>query len=198
MISNAVYYLQTVNPDADESTQEYLNMISSEVRGASKIISDLLDFSRTRMPERQEIGVSELVAQVLERKPPPENVQVKTEFPEDLSEIYVDPGQINQVLINLVVNAYQAMLEGGKLVIKAEVKSDKVRLAIKDDGSGISEDHMTKLFEPLFTTKTKGIGLGLAVSKNLVETNGGTIEVESVKGVGSTFTITLPTEKDIS
>ena len=198
VISNAVYYLQTVNPDADESTQEYLNMISSEVRGASKIISDLLDFSRTRMPERQEIGVSELVAQVLERKPPPENVGVKTEFPEDLPEVYVDPAQINQVLINLVVNAYQAMLEGGKLVIKAEVKSDKVRLAIKDDGSGISEDHMTKLFEPLFTTKAKGIGLGLAVSKNLVETNGGTIEVESVKGVGSTFTITLPTEKDIS
>jgi signal transduction histidine kinase len=123
-------------------------------------------------------------------------VGVKTEFPEDLPKVYVDPAQINLVLINLIVNAYQAMLEGGKLVIEADVIGDGVQLAIKDDGSGISEDHMTKLFEPLFTTKAKGIGLGLAVSKNLMETNGGTIEVESVKGVGSTFTITLPTERD--
>ena len=192
VISNAVYYLQAINPDADESTREYLNMISSEVRDAEKIISDLLDFSRTRMPERQEIGVSELVAQVLEKKPPPENVGVKTEFPEDLPEVYVDPAQINQVLINLVVNAYQAMNEGGKLVIKGENKNNQVLITINDNGSGISEDHMTKLFEPLFTTKAKGIGLGLAVSKNLVETNGGTIEVESEEGAGSTFTLHLP------
>jgi signal transduction histidine kinase len=198
VISNAVYYLQTVNPDADESTQEYLNMISSEVQNAGKIISDLLDFSRTRMPERQEIGVSELVAQVLERKPPPENVQVSTEFPEDLPEVYVDSAQINQVLINLVVNAYQAMLEGGKLVIKAEVIGDEVRLAIKDNGIGISPENMKKLFEPLFTTKPRGIGLGLAVSKTLLETNGGSIEVESEEGAGSTFKVNLPNKERTS
>jgi signal transduction histidine kinase len=192
VISNAVYYLQTVNPDADESTQEYLNMISAEVRGASKIISDLLDFSRTKMPERQEIGVSELVAQVLEKKPPPENVQVKKEFPEDLPEVYVDPAQIHQVLSNLVENAYQAMLEGGKLVIKGENKNNQVLISINDNGIGISPENMKKLFEPLFTTKAKGIGLGLAVSRTLLETNGGTIEVESEEGRGSTFTVILP------
>ena len=125
-------------------------------------------------------------------------MQVKTEFSEDLPEVYVDPDQISLVLINLVVNAYQAMLEGGKLVIKADVIGDEVQLAIKDDGIGISPDHMKKLFEPLFTTKAKGIGLGLAVTKNLVETNQGTIVVESVKGMGSTFTLILPTEKDFS
>jgi signal transduction histidine kinase len=192
VISNAVYYLQTVNPDADESTQEYLNMISSEVQNAGKIISDLLDFSRTKMPERQEIGVSELVAQVLEKKPPPENVQVKKEFPEDLPEVYVDPAQINQVLSNLVENAYQAMLEGGKLVIKGENKNNQVLISINDNGIGISPENMKKLFEPLFTTKAKGIGLGLAVSRTLLETNGGTIEVESEEGRGSTFTVILP------
>jgi signal transduction histidine kinase len=198
VISNAVYYLQAINPESDETTQEYLNIISSEVRDAEKIISDLLDFARTRTPERRGIGVSELVAKVLERKPPPEDVQVKTEFPEDLPEVYVDPDQINLVLINLVVNAYQAMLEGGKLVIEADVIGDEVRLAIKDDGIGISPDHMKKLFEPLFTTKAKGIGLGLAVTKNLVETNQGTIKVESVKGVGSTFTVILPAGEVVS
>jgi signal transduction histidine kinase len=135
---------------------------------------------------------------VLERKPPPENVQVSTEFPEDLPEVYVDSAQINQVLINLVVNAYQAMLEGGKLVIKAEVIGDEVRLAIKDNGIGISPENMKKLFEPLFTTKPRGIGLGLAVSKTLLETNGGSIEVESEEGAGSTFKVNLPNKERTS
>ncbi len=192
VISNAVYYLQTVNPDADESTQEYLNMISAEVRGASKIISDLLDFARTRMPARQEIGVSELVATVLEKKPPPEDVQVKTEFPEDLHEVYVDPAQINQVLVNLVVNAYQAMNEEGKLVIKGENKNDQVLITINDNGSGISPENMRKLFEPLFTTKPRGVGLGLSISKSIIEANGGSIEVESEEGEGSIFKVKLP------
>jgi signal transduction histidine kinase len=167
-------------------------MISTEVRGSEKIISDLLDFSRTKMPERHEIGVFELVAQVLEKIPPPENVGVKTEFPEDLPEVYVDPAQINQILTNLVVNAYQAMNEKGKLIIKGENRNNQVLITINDSGRGISEEHLKLLFEPLFTTKAKGIGLGLAVSKTLVETNGGTIEVESEVGKGSTFTLILP------
>ena len=117
---------------------------------------------------------------------------MSTEFPDDLPEVYVDPVHINQVLINLVENAYQAMNEGGKLVINGENKNDQVLITINDNGSGISEDHLTKLFEPLFTTKAKGIGLGLAISKNLVENNGGTIVVESEEGEGSTFTLFLP------
>jgi signal transduction histidine kinase len=83
-------------------------------------------------------------------------------------------------------------------MIEADVIGNEVQLAIKDDGIGISPDHMKKLFEPLFTTKAKGIGLGLVIIKNLVETNQGTIKVESVEGVGSTFTLILPTKKDIS
>ena len=214
VISNAVYFLQMTLADADEATREYLGIISSEVRGAEKIVSGLLDFSRTRLPDREEIAVSNLVSQVLERQPPPENVEVTTQTPSDLPPVFVDPRQIGQVLGNLVTNAYQAMPDGGRLMISVLEdegtgrRGDKetrrqgdslpvssspcLRVSISDTGCGISEENLEKIFEPLFTTKARGIGLGLAVSKNLVEANGGSIEMESEMGKGSTFTVKLP------
>jgi len=203
VISNAVYYLQTILPDADETTKEYLEMISSEVRHGEKIVSDLLDLSRTKPAEREEIAVSDLVAQVLEKQPPPEKVKVTTKIASDLPPLFVDPRQVGQVLVNLVINAYEAMPEGGRLTIKAKGKKGKMYLSISDAGCGISKEKMERLFEPLFTTKARGIGLGLAVSKNLVEANGGSIEVESPSaplrtgevGKGSTFTVVLPTKE---
>ncbi len=201
VISNAIYFLQMTLPDTDETTREYLGIISSEIHGAEKIISGILDFSRTRPPEREEIAVSDLVVQVLERRPPPEDVEVTTEIRSNLPPVFVDPRQIGQVLLNLVTNAYQTMPDGGRLIIAATVSSDLsptsnlqslISISITDTGCGIPQENLGKIFEPLFTTKAKGIGLGLAVSKNLVETNGGSIEVESEVGKGSTFTMKLP------
>ncbi len=126
--------------------------------------------------------------------------------------MYVDPRQMEQVLGNLVVNACQAMTgaenkaskkDGGRLVINAWLvagkgrrtvsgKSGSIAVSVKDTGTGIAPENMKKLFEPLFTTKLKGIGLGLAVSKRLIEVNGGSIQVESVPGQGSEFIIYLP------
>jgi len=205
VISNAVHYLKMVNPDADETTIEYLDMISSEVHGAERIISSLLDFGRTRPAEREEIGVSALVDRALERRPPPEGVQVTTQIADDLPPAYVDPQQIELVLGNLVTNAYQAMPDGGNLTINAARRGDpcgrpasgrpEVSISITDTGCGISAENMEKLFEPLFTTKARGVGLGLSVSMTLAQANGGTIEVESTEGEGTTFTVTLPTDK---
>ncbi|MBL7177824.1 MAG: PAS domain S-box protein [Desulfobacteraceae bacterium] len=195
VISNAVYYLKMVMPDAEETIKEYLETISEEVNRSTKIISDLLDFSRIKSVERKEIAVSDLGTQALEKQPVPENVKMATTIPSDLPPVFVDNKQINQVLLNLVTNACQAMPEGGKLSISAIAKQDKVHVSVTDTGSGISKENMEKLFEPLFTTKARGIGLGLAVSKNLVEANGGSIKVESEKGKGSTFTVILPTKE---
>jgi len=198
VISNAIYFLQMVLSDADETTKEYLDIIASEVRNSTKIVSDLLDFARTRPAEREEIAVSDLVARALEKHPPPEGVQVTTEIVSDLPAVFVDPRQMGQVLGNLVTNGYQAMPEGGQLILKTSEVSGKpprsgwVYLSIADTGCGISEKNLDKIFEPLFTTKAKGIGLGLAVSKNLVEANRGSIEVQSEVGKGSTFTVRLP------
>lgn len=114
VISNAVYYLRMVLPDADETIKEYLEMISSEVGNSQKIISDLLGFSRTKSPDREETAVSELLAEVLETQPAPEEVKVSLEIPSHLPAVFVDPRQIGQVLSNLVTNAYHAMPEGGR------------------------------------------------------------------------------------
>lgn len=192
VINNALYYLKIIMPDADEKVMEYLDLIESEVQSAEKIVSDLMDFSRTKPVEREEISISDLMHPVLDKLPPPENILVSTDFPPDLPRVFVDPRQICQVLNNLVLNAYQAMIDGGNLYIKAVQEQNEILLMIKDTGCGISEDHMKKIFEPLFTTKKGGIGLGLSITKNLVEANGGKIEIRSRAGQGSTFTVFLP------
>ena len=209
VISNAVYYLKTVLPDAGEQVKEYLELVEEETIISEKIVSDLLDYGRTRPPEREDVNAAEMVRQTLERLPTPDEIEVNIKIPEDIPEVYADPHQIGQVLINLVKNAYQAMPDGGKLTISAHAieisegsgkppRFERVALSIADTGCGISKENIAKLFTPLFTTKARGIGLGLATSKNLVEANGGTIEVESdgLPGKGSTFTIGLPVKSE--
>ncbi len=203
VITNAVYYLQMALSGTDETTREYLGIISSEVGNADKIISDLLSLSQVKAGEREQTAVSDLVAQVLEKQAPPENVRATTEAPAELPPVCVNSRQIGQVLGNLVANAYHAMPEGGELVIKtAEVSKrlpkPQVAISISDTGYGIPKENLEKIFEPLYTTKARGIGLGLAVSKNLVEVNGGRIEVESEQGRGSTFRVFLPSERSPS
>jgi PAS domain S-box-containing protein len=192
-ITNAVYFLQMTLADADETTREYLQLISTQAQNAGKIVSDLLDFSRKPIADRELTSVSELVSQLLETSVPPANVEVFTLVSPDLPPAKVDPQQIGQVLENLVTNAYQAMPDGGTLTVRSEAHDDEVHLAVVDTGAGISDGDMDSLFEPLFSTKPGGIGLGLAVSKTLVEANAGRIEVQSKKGKGSTFTVILPT-----
>jgi len=191
-ITNAVYFLQMTLADADEKTQDYLHLIASQTQTAGKIVSDLLDFSRETPADKQRTPITELVSQLWERRPPPDNVEATTLVPDNLPPAFVDPQQIGQVLDNLVINAYQAMPDGGSLTVRADVKGGQLHLSITNTGVGIPKEHMEKLFEPLFSTKPRGIGLGLAVSKTLLEANGGSIEVESEEGKGSTFTVILP------
>jgi signal transduction histidine kinase len=201
VINSSVYYLKLVQPDADDMIKKHLGIIEKEVWNSEKIITDLLDFARIKSVDRKAVSVSDLIRQTLERFPAPESVEVTLEIPTDLPRIFVDPRQMIQVLGNITVNAYQAMKDGGKLTVSSRQSSVKagslitdnwILITVKDSGVGIPPENMRKLFEPLFTTKTKGIGLGLAVSKKLTEANGGRIEVESEAGVGSTFTIWLP------
>jgi signal transduction histidine kinase len=204
VILNAVYYLRLVQPDADDKIRQYHGLIEQEVRSAEKIVTDLLDFARIKSVDREAVSVSDLIRQTLERFPAPPTVEVTLEIPADLPRVHVDLRQMTQVLGNLTVNACQAMKDGGQLIVSSDQlsvngntstslsSSQWVRIAVKDTGVGISPENMKKLFEPLFTTKTKGIGLGLAVSQKLIEANGGRIEVESEPGVGTTFTVFLP------
>ncbi len=192
VMSNAIYYLELVHSEADQVTREYLEIIAQEIQNAEKIISDLLDFGRIKVPTRRSVTVPSIVDALLSSSASPDDVEITTRIPKDLPEVLVDPQQIGQILGNLITNAYQAMPTGGSLSIEARTKLDGVALSVTDTGTGMSLETMDKLFEPLFTTKAKGIGLGLAISKYLVEANEGTISVESQEGQGSTFTIFLP------
>lgn len=197
VISNAIYFLQMVLTDADATTTEYLTLINTRVQEAEKIVSDLLNLSRNRTADRTDVTVTELVDDALSRHPASDTVTIVQEFPSDLPVLFVDPQQIRQVLANLITNAYQAMPGGGQLTIAATARQDLVTLSITDTGTGMSPEIMAKVFEPLYTTKAKGIGLGLAISKNLAEANGGRINVQSIKGRGSTFTVSLPVSQGL-
>ena len=192
VMSNAVYFLRMVIADGDETTEEYLGIIEEEIANSRRIITDLLDFARTRLPQREATAPGDLVRQSLERCVIPESVEVAVEVPDDLPSLGVDPLQLGQVLTNFIDNAVQAMPNGGLLRIGAQQTGNAVAVFVADSGEGISPENMKRLFQPLFTTKAKGVGLGLVVCRNLVEANGGRIEVESEVGKGTTFTVLLP------
>jgi two-component system NtrC family sensor kinase len=151
-----------------------------------------LSFARDKKPALQKTQINTIVQDALSRTTVPDKVAVITELGEYLPPLMADSDQIGQVFINLILNAAQAMPNGGRLEIATKAKDGFIVTEFKDNGCGISDENLGKLFEPLFTTKAKGIGLGLAVSKQLIEAHEGTIEVESQVGKGTTFRVRLP------
>jgi PAS domain S-box-containing protein len=195
VMSNAVYFLQTVLADANETIKEYLNIIKDEIAGSERIVSDLLDSVRTNPPQIQTVGIAELIEQILSKYTVPSSVTVKLDIPATLPPLRVDAMQIQQVFRNLISNGVEAMQEGGTLEIRAfENKQDgTVTVSVCDSGIGMAPELLAKLFQPLFTTKARGIGLGLVIVKNLTQANGGKVEVQSEPGKGTTFAVIFPT-----
>ncbi len=194
VITNVAYYLKMKLPSPDEAFSEHLEIMEAEAKAATKIVSDLLEFGRMVQPERAQVGVSDLIDSALEGSTPGENIRVSTRTESDLSPAFVDSQQIAQVLRNLIRNACESMPEGGDLTISADepMPQETIRIQVSDTGTGIPPENLQKIFKPLFTTKPRGIGLGLAISQKLVEANGGRIEVQSEEGKGSTFVVWLP------
>ena len=192
VISNALYLLDTSMHDPDERTRNYIQMIRQETSRSDKIISDLLTFTRIRPGSRQPVDMEELVEKALRRYEAPPLIIVKTSMADDLQPAYVDEGQIEQVLGNLITNAYQAMQKGGTLTIAGEDCGEELLISVSDTGVGIRPENLMRIWEPLYTTKAKGIGLGLTVTKLLTEANGGRVQVKSKAGKGTTFSLRLP------
>lgn len=192
VISNAVFFLKTVLENADETVKEYLDIIKAEVSNTERIISDLLDFARTRTPQKSRIMIGQLLATCVEKSGIPENVNAELGLPE--IAINADPLQMRQVFVNLIRNAVDAMPGGGTIRICAESSPGFVDIMVSDTGEGIAPGNMARLFQPLFTTKAKGLGLGLTIIRNLTETNGGSVSVESSPGKGTAFTVRMPVD----
>ncbi len=188
-----------------EKTEHQLLKMEKELERTSRIIRNLLDFSRQSEPNIRAIDLNQVIEAALllvEHQISLENIKLEKKLDASLPLVHADFDQIQQVLINIILNANQAMPEGGTLTIATsavpgveidEFTKDTVRIDIKDTGVGISEENLSKLFTPFFTTKEKGkgVGLGLPVVHGIIERHKGKIEVESELGVGTTFTIYL-------
>ena len=192
-IKNAAYFLNMAMKDPEPEVKEALEIMDNEIRASNRIIISLLDFTRPKPANRLKVDLNEIVLDGLSRFRMPENVKVVNQLNETPLIILADPDQLSQVFRNIIHNAIQAMPEGGRLLIKSEALSPKwVTASFTDTGTGINEETQKKVFEPLFTTKARGIGLGLSLTKMLIEAHEGTIEVQSELGKGSTFTVKLP------
>jgi PAS domain S-box-containing protein len=193
VMNNAVYFLQTVLADADDSVKEYLEIIKGEIAVSDRIVGDLLDSVRTKPPQPEVVGVAALVEQTLRKLSIPASIALELDIPGTLPPLRVDALQIHQVLRNLISNGVEAMPDGGTLEIRAAENPDgTVTVGVRDTGIGMTPEQLGHLFQPLFTTKARGIGLGLVVVRNLTQANGGTVNVESEAGKGTVFAVTLP------
>jgi signal transduction histidine kinase len=192
IITNSVHFLGLKLPETDEKIQKHLKLILEQSVNANQIIMDLLDFAKTKPTEARMVDIKSLIEETVDQIPRADTIKIKTSIDTDLPTILLDPGKMKQAFQNIIVNAIQAMLDGGILTITASKKGDMIEIAFKDTGVGISRENRPRLFEPLFSTKVKGIGLGLVIVKEIVEYHEGKVTVESEVGVGSTFTIELP------
>jgi signal transduction histidine kinase len=196
VMSNAVFYLEMVLKSAPDDVREYLGILRQQIALSAKIVNDLLDFSRINPAQRRTTTVKSIALAQLDRLAPLERVRVEQEFPDSLPSVLVDPVHAGQVVMNLLTNAVQAMGDqGGTLILRARLNGgDVVMLEITDSGPGVPPENLERIFEPLFTTKARGIGLGLAVSKSLAQANGGDLAVRSEPGRGATFIFAMPAE----
>jgi PAS domain S-box-containing protein len=193
-IKNVAYFLTMALENPDTEVSEMIEILNREVARSEDIISSLLDFARPKAPVLEKVEINQVITEALQRIPVPRNVTLVSTMSSTLPEIRADSNQLLQVFGNLVTNAYQAMPEGGTLTISSdENQPGFIAVSVADTGMGISGENMKKLFEPLFTTKAKGIGLGLVVIKAIIEAHRGRIDVQSEGGRGAVFTVILPT-----
>jgi len=195
-IENATYYLnnELSHLPIPQKTMEMLQVINDSVDYADRIVRDLKDFSATRKTNIKKTNINAIVKETLSQVETQENIELITELGR-LPEIMVDEDMIKRVFLNLAVNGMQAIKEkGGRLKVSTKKTKESVEISFEDTGTGISKENKEKIFTPFFTTRAKGMGMGLAICKKFVESHGGNIEVETKEGKGSTFTVILPVQ----
>ena len=191
-ILNAVYYLKSqVNQEMDKNIMGMLELIKSNVKYSDKIVRDLLDYSRDVQLDLTEVALKSIVEESFSLVEVPNNIRVVNEISYELT-MKIDVEAVKRVFVNIFRNAIDAMPEGGTLTIGSKESEENIELRFKDTGVGMSRETLERIFTPLFTTKAKGMGFGLAICKRLIEAHGGTISVESEMGKGTTFTATIP------
>jgi len=189
--------LMQKNPDLPDQVKKDIEKIMKASLHAREVIKKLMIFARQMPPQKTRVNLNQIVEEglyFLESRSVKEGIKVVRQLAEDLPEVTADPAQMTQVLVNIVVNAIQAMPGGGQLTLKTKVSDKSVFLTVEDTGMGMEEKVIKRIFLPFFTTKDvgKGTGLGLAVVYGIVTSHGGSMQVNSKVGEGTRFSIQLP------
>lgn len=205
VIKSAAYYLRNIYRTDGEKTEllakttKHLDFIEKEVTISVRIIDDLLEFARIPKLSLAPVNVNQVLEESLELVEKPKEITLGKDFLADLPLIEADASRLRQVFSNLASNAYDALSEripGGdtnpELLISTKVKNDLVEIVFQDNGCGITKENLEKVFDPLFTTKSKGTGLGLPVCKSILTAHQGNLKVESEINKGTTFIVELP------
>ncbi|PLX93689.1 MAG: sensor histidine kinase [Desulfuromonas sp.] len=179
----------------DDPRYEFTQILLREVDRLNKVVQRYLDFARS---EAQPLGrcdllaVVEAVLSLTQAQSRKAGVEVQRHLPETLPKIHADAAQLQQAILNLILNALQAMPNGGMLTLAAHIESEELQLEIRDSGQGIDPDDLEKIFAPFFTTRSSGTGLGLAITSRIIQNCGGRIDVASTPGEGTFFTLRFP------
>jgi two-component system NtrC family sensor kinase len=202
-LSGVLVYTQLLNKKisndqfSKDTALQYLGKMETELTRSTKLIRNLLDFARQTPPALRETDINEVLERAVDlivHSTKMQHIEMVREYAAVLPRFPADPDQLLQVFINLIINAIQAMHEGGTLLLRTEVDKGQIRIDIQDTGCGITQENMNKLFTPFFTTKAevKGVGLGLPVSYGIIQRHQGKIEVKSKEGEGTVFSIYIP------
>lgn len=193
VIHNSAYFLSQALPQSDATLQEVLAEISRAVGKSNHIITEMLEYVREPSPHSTAVPIGDLIGRALQVVPIPETIHLLPPSAEQAAiEVQVNFNQVSWIFVHLIRNAVQSMAEGGELEISARREpSGFVCIAVCDRGCGIPKENLERIFEPLFSTKVTGIGLGLAIAQRYAQFNGGQLTVESQVGTGSTFKLHL-------
>ena len=183
-------------PHEVSGAREHLDVIASEIKRLDEVITGFVRFIRPEELQLNPVDVTALIAEVIALMEPDakrNGIACRTDIADRLPELRADPALLRQALLNLALNACQAMPEGGKLVMGARVEKDRrLALIVDDTGAGISADRLDRIFDLYYTTKPQGSGIGLSIVYRIVQLHGGEIEVQSTEGRGTTFRLLLP------
>lgn len=193
VLTNSLYLIRSgLAASEQERLERHLTTADREIGAAVVIVEGLLDYARESDPDPEVVDLVDLIDESLSVAPPPSGVEVITVGLDSVPPVRVDRQQLRQVVLNLLTNAYAAMEGEGVITIEVKSTARGVEVKVSDTGSGMDADTASHIFDPFFTRKAKGIGLGLAVTRRIVEAHGGTITARSTLGIGTTFTVALP------
>lgn len=195
VIQSSVYYLRSKLDNPSDKIARHLDRLENSVAFADKVVTDLLSFSRMPHLRRKALDLAESVKALLDELPPDQPITISCSV-EGRAVVRADEVQMTQLFRNLLSNAADAMPEGGELSVRLSSDDETVRVVVKDTGVGIPEGDLEKVFEPLYSTKARGAGFGLAICRKIVESHRGHISILSNPSAGTEVTVTLPTTKE--